>query len=152
VEWGPDVEGLVQALLDTDGRLLAAEGTATIWDFRVQFDTRADLQRFQRLCEANGVSLTLRRLFNPTLPERSRGLSDEQHEALVTAYQAGYFEVPRRAKMSDIATEFGVSDSALSQRIRRGLSGLIGATLMPEFGRSGERSAALSWDSNVRDR
>lgn len=151
VEWSPEVDGLVQALLDTDARLLAAEGTARVWDFRIQFNTRADLGRFREACNASDISLTLRRLFNPALPEQTGGLSEQQYEALVTAYRAGYFEVPRGTKMGDIASEFGVSDSALSQRIRRGISALVETTLMPEFGRGSGRSDPLAWDTDVRD-
>jgi len=146
VEWGPDVNGLVQALLESDARLLAAEGNADIWDFRIQFDARADLARFRELCDASAISLTLRRLYNPMLPEESGSLSDEQYEALVTAFRQGYFDVPRASKMSDLAAGFGVSDSAFSQRIRRGISTLIDETLMPEFGHQGQRSDPISWD------
>jgi hypothetical protein len=53
--------------------------------------------------------------------------------------------------MSDIAAGFGVSDSALSQRIRRGISALIAATLMPEFGHGNGRSDPLSWDADSID-
>lgn len=151
VEWSPDLDGVVQALLDTDARLLAAEGTARVWDFRIQFNTRADLGRFREQCRESNVTLTLRRLFNPAVPEQTGGLSAEQYEALVTAYRAGYFEVPRGVKMGDIAHEFGVSDSALSQRLRRGISALIATTLMPEFGRESGRSDALAWDTDTRE-
>ncbi|MFC6838409.1 helix-turn-helix domain-containing protein [Halomarina ordinaria] len=136
VEWSTEVNGLVQALLATDAQLLAAEGTARVWDFRIQFRSRGDLTRFRQACEERGISLTLRRLYNPTLPEQSGSLSDEQYEALMSAYKTGYFDVPRSSNMGDLAAEFGVSDSAFSQRIRRGISALIADTLMPEFGSS----------------
>ncbi|MWG34206.1 helix-turn-helix domain-containing protein [Halomarina oriensis] len=152
VEWGPEVNGLVQALLRSDARLLAAEGTADIWDFRIQFDTRADMAHFRRLCTDAEISLTLRRLYNPMLPEESGALSNEQYEALVTAFRAGYFEVPRASKMSDLAAGFGVSDSAFSQRIRRGISSLIAETLMPEFGHRGQRADPVSWNVDTDNR
>ncbi|MWG32916.1 helix-turn-helix domain-containing protein [Halomarina oriensis] len=148
IEWSPEVNGLVQSLLSSDAKLLAAAGTAGVWDFRIQFQTRADLGRFRESCEEAGISLTLRRLYNPTLPERSGNLSTEQYEALVAAYRAGYFEVPRGSKMGDLAAEFDVSDSAFSQRIRRGISSFIAETLMPEFGRTGGRTGPVSWDTD----
>lgn len=150
VEWSAEVNGLVQALLASDAQLLAAEGTATVWDFRIQFRTRNDMRRFRRTCEEEGISLTLRRLYNPALPDESGDLSDEQYEALVTAFRAGYFDVPRGSKMNDLAAEFGVSDSAFSQRIRRGISSLIATTLMPEFGHDGQRADPGTWDSDVK--
>jgi predicted DNA binding protein len=152
VEWSTDVDGLVQALLTSDARLLAAEGTADVWDFRVQFRSRSDMARFHQACDERGISLTLRRLYNPSLPETSGSLSDEQYEALTTAYRAGYFDIPRSSKMGDLAAEFGVSDSAFSQRIRRGISTLIAETLMPKFGHDRDRTDAPSWDADANSR
>ena len=146
IKWSSDMDGLVNALLESDARLLAAEGTADLWDFRIQFNRRSDMAHFRDLCDDAGISLTLRRLYNPTLPEESGSLSDEQYEALVTAFRAGYFDVPRGSKMSDLAAGYGVSDSAFSQRIRRGISSLIADVLMPEFGHSGQRSNPIAWD------
>ncbi len=149
LEWSTEVNGLVQALLASNARLLAAEGTADIWDFRIQFDSRSELARFRRTCEEEDISLTLRRLYNPSLPEEGGSLSEEQYEALVTAFKSGYFDVPRNSNMNDLAAEFGVSDSAFSQRIRRGISTLIAETLMPDFGQSGQRSEPISWDGDL---
>jgi predicted DNA binding protein len=146
VEWTLGVDGLVQSLIDSEAQILIGEGTATVWDFRLQFRTRAALEAFRESCEEKDISLNLRRLYNPTLPEESESLSEGQSEVLTAAYRAGYFAVPREVKLSELAAEFGVSDSALSQRIRRGTSALVAETLTPEFGRRGERSESLRWD------
>jgi predicted DNA binding protein len=54
-----------------------------------------------------------------------RPLSEKQHDTLVLALERGYFEVPRRTTLGDLAEELGVSDTAVSQRIRRGCRGLV---------------------------
>lgn len=133
IQWSPDVDGLVQSLIETNARILEAEGTADVWDFRLQFRTRADLSAFREACEDHDIPLTLRRLYNPALPEDGGQLSAQQYEALISAYQGGYFEVPRGTSMNALATEFGISDSAVSQRIRRGTSALIAETLLTNF-------------------
>jgi predicted DNA binding protein len=133
VEWAPDIGGLIQIFLDTDAQLLQAEGTARVWDFRLQFLKRADLIAFREACEAAGIQITLRRLYNPTLPEDDSGLTENQYEALIAAYENGYFQVPRSVSMDDLASEFGISDSALSQRIRRGTAALIAETIATDF-------------------
>lgn len=133
IEWDPDIDGLIGALLETDARLLEAEGTADVWDFRLQFQNRADLGRFRTRCADHDIPLTLRRLYNPSLPEEGGQLSGEQYEALVAAHRAGYFEVPRGCSMNVVASEFGVSDSAISQRLRRGTAALIEEALLPTF-------------------
>lgn len=144
IEWSLGVDGLVQSLLDSEAQVLTGEGTAKIWDFRLQFRTRAALEEFRESCQEKGISLRLRRLYHPTLPETTDSVSSAQSEALVAAYRAGYFEVPRRVKMSELAAEFGVSDSAFSQRLRRGTASLVAETLVPEFGRRGGGSESAS--------
>ena len=45
-------------------------------------------------------------------------LSPAQRELLATAREHGYFETPRRISQRELATKFGVSPSAISQRLR----------------------------------
>lgn len=132
VRWNRDVNGLIQTFIDTDAQLLQAQGTANVWDFRLQFRSRDDLVDFRRSCEDQGIPVTLRRLYNPSVPSDNGRLTDNQYEALVTAYEEGYFDVPRNTSMGDLAGDFGISDSAFSQRLRRGTSALIAETLMGE--------------------
>ncbi|MEF8780758.1 MAG: helix-turn-helix domain-containing protein [Haloferacaceae archaeon] len=58
------------------------------------------------------------------------GLTAEQHEALVTAYERGYFEEPRGISLVELAEELGISPAATSGRLRRGLTRLIGMTIV----------------------
>lgn len=135
IQWSPDVDGLVQSIIETDTRILEAEGTADVWDFRLQFSTHNDLSAFREACEDHDIPLTLRRLYNPSLPEEGGQLSAPQYEALIAAYRGGYFEVPRQTSMNTLAKEFDISDSAVSQRIRRGTAALIAETLLTNVGK-----------------
>lgn len=130
VHWSPEVNGLIDAITNTDAEVLQAEGTADVWDFRLQFRSRDALVAFRSECENKDIPVTLRRLYNPTVPEENGRLTDNQFEALVTAYEQGYFEVPRDVSMTELATQFDISDSAFSQRLRRGTSALIAETLV----------------------
>lgn len=58
------------------------------------------------------------------------GLTAEQHEALVTAYERGYFEEPRGISLVELADELDISPAAASGRLRRGLTRLIGMTIV----------------------
>jgi predicted DNA binding protein len=44
----------------------------------------------------------------------------------MAAHERGYFEVPRRATLSDLAREFGVTEQAISQRLRRAMNAVVG--------------------------
>lgn len=47
-------------------------------------------------------------------------LTDRQREALGTALRMGYFEVPRKVRLADVAAELGVDTSTASGVLRRG--------------------------------
>lgn len=55
-------------------------------------------------------------------------LTDTQRETATVAVAAGYFDSPRGVSFADLAEELGVSESALSQRLRTIESKLITAT------------------------
>jgi len=57
------------------------------------------------------------------------GLTDQQQEALRTAYQMGHFDIPRRASLEEVATELDISASSLSERLRRAETQLIEETV-----------------------
>jgi predicted DNA binding protein len=132
VHWNPHIDGLIRTFIETDVQLLQAQGTANVWDFRLQFRSRDALVDFRTACEDEGIPLTLRRLYNPSIPADNGRLTDNQHDALVTAYEQGYFDVPRSVSMGDLVEQFGISDSAFSQRLRRGTAALIAETLAGE--------------------
>ncbi|WP_254767902.1 helix-turn-helix domain-containing protein [Salinilacihabitans rarus] len=64
----------------------------------------------------------------------AREITDKQREAIRAAYDAGYFERPRRADLDDLAEELGVSPSAVSQRISAVESRLVLELLRAEDG------------------
>jgi predicted DNA binding protein len=130
VRWTSDVDGLVTALVETEAKMLEGSSTGEGWDFRLQFRNRDDLSRFRELAEASGIPIILRRLYNPNFPRDESVLSSEQAEALMYAYEKGYFEVPRAVTVTELASHFGISDNALSQRLRRGISALVFETMV----------------------
>lgn len=58
-----------------------------------------------------------------------RRLTDRQMEALETAWDCGYFSVPRKGTIEDVAQELDRSVSTTSELIRRGERSLIDAAL-----------------------
>jgi len=57
------------------------------------------------------------------------GLTDRQYEALRTAYELGYFDIPRRASLDDVAEELDITASSVSERLRRAQTQLIQETV-----------------------
>ncbi|WP_458206670.1 helix-turn-helix domain-containing protein [Haladaptatus sp. NG-SE-30] len=120
VNWNPEVNGLVQTIIDLGIKVLSAEGTSNFWEFRLQFDNREQLNRFRRNCQDEDISVDLLRLYNPVMPAESGPLSTEQTDALTAAFENGYWDVPREITQGELADLIGISDNALSERLRRG--------------------------------
>lgn len=71
-----------------------------------------------------GATVRLRRIADRETETETRLLeldtdeiTDKQREAVRAAVRAGYYETPRRADLSELAEELGVSRSAVSQRL-----------------------------------
>ena len=60
-----------------------------------------------------------------TAVETRWNLTPPQARALETAYELGYFDVPKRVTAADVAAELGISKTAFLERLRRGQSALF---------------------------
>ncbi|MFB6130194.1 MAG: bacterio-opsin activator domain-containing protein [Salinigranum sp.] len=132
VVWKEGPNGLFDSLAESGGTLLEATGESERWSLQVRFENREDLTAFYRSCVDRGISLELTGVHNPGLLDEvglGFALTDTQRETLVAALEAGYFDVPRRTNLVELADRMGVSDTAVSQRIRRGVATLLRATL-----------------------
>ncbi|MFC4247322.1 helix-turn-helix domain-containing protein [Natribaculum luteum] len=136
--WNPSVEGFVHGIAASGATILDGRGTADGWRFELRFTDRAGIRRFQRYCEQNDVPITLQRVYTVRDARSGEryGLTDDQRETLHTAYERGYFEEPRGVTQSELADEFDVSQRAVSRRLRRALSRLVGNTVALEDGPS----------------
>ncbi|MFC6763643.1 helix-turn-helix domain-containing protein [Natrinema soli] len=71
-------------------------------------------------------NLELKRIYVEREPRRREfTVTPEQRAALTTALKRGYYAVPREAKQEEIAAELGISENALSERLRRGTARLV---------------------------
>jgi predicted DNA binding protein len=94
------------------------EALSTIWEYAVDRDIKFEILEIYENQDAGG--------------EASFGLTDQQEEALIAAYRRGYFNEPRDVFLDEIAQELGLSSTAMSGRLRRGMRSLIAATLMAD--------------------
>jgi hypothetical protein len=127
LRWTQPVDGIIDTIASVDGDLIDAESPSGEgqWRFKIRFRDRNDVPDFTRLMTERGVPITLSRLYDPENDVDSTPLSTEQRNTLVAAYERGYFDVPRRVSLAELGDEFGISDNAVSQRLRRGISTLI---------------------------
>lgn len=96
------------------------------WRIRMRLPDRAAVGRVREWCGDNDVSLELDGLFTDRGPAgRGTVLTPEQREVLATAHELGYFEIPRRNTLADVAGELDLSSQAVSERLRRGYKQLV---------------------------
>lgn len=131
IEWHPTTARLLERIVESKAILVDAKGRNGSWSLRLNFPDQSQLAEFYRQCVEEGITVTLESISHGGVDGSGdhRSLTELQLETLRTALEAGYFEVPRRATLVDIAEELGVSDSAVSQRLRRGLGTLLEASL-----------------------
>lgn len=125
VTWTPEVNGLIEALLDTNGVILEGQGIAGQWELRLRFPDHESLRRFNEICLEKEIDMEVKGVYNPHPPAMEDRLTPVQWQTLATAYELGYFEVPRRATLSDLSERFEVSEQAISQRLRRATRSVV---------------------------
>jgi predicted DNA binding protein len=107
--------------------VLNGERTHDGWSVRIRIPDRETLKTYRDICLEQGVSFQLQSIYRDTGEPAllSLGLSEPQQEALTTAYQMGYFEIPRGASLAEVANRLELSQQAVSERIRRGATTLV---------------------------
>jgi hypothetical protein len=136
IDWDETVESLIYGMVETDATILEAHGGDS-WLFRIRFNDHESLSAFSDYCQRHDIRLNVRRVHNLTAEEirdEPFDLTDEQREAIEIALDRGYFEVPRRATLSDLAAEVGVSQQAVSERLRRGTNKVMRALVDGSIG------------------
>jgi len=97
------------------------------WRARMRFPDRGSLSEFRDFCEREDLGFRLYRLCEDDghgeVP--GDGLTDCQREALRLAADRGYFDLPRRTSLAELADDLDISDQAVSERLRRGCARLI---------------------------
>lgn len=131
LDWDASQNYLFQAIQRCDGQVLGAVGTPDRWDFEIRFPTHDDLTGFTTDCEDAGIGIEATRVYNPAEPEEGRwyGLTAPQREALVLAVEMGYYAIPRGCTTEELAEELGISDQAVTERLRRAIATLVESTL-----------------------
>lgn len=134
VIWSKEVQELVDAIFDRDGTLLEAVGSDDVWSISLRFASRDRLTDLESYFETTASEFSLRRITTNEPPDTAASeMTPSQRELLETALEAGYFEVPRGVTTSELADELGISDSAVSQQLRRAMANVLRETLDTEI-------------------
>jgi len=130
-EWVPAYTGIMSAIIRADLTVLSARGSTDGWVFELRAEHGDQFPDFQQDCLDNGMRVELTRLskLTDTGTDSEYGLTPEQSEALLIAYENGYFDNQRQTSTEALAKQLGISRQAYSSRLRRGYRNLIEHTI-----------------------
>ncbi|SEL22710.1 helix-turn-helix domain-containing protein [Haloferax larsenii] len=133
--WRFQEKGIVSTIRDFDGIVRRMEGTKDGWTLSIFFPSNEKTAEFHDACLERGLDIDVKRV-EPSHVDRRRlhrrTLSNKQLDALRLAFERGYFETPKEASLSEIAAELGISEQALSQRLRRATRHIVESLLASE--------------------
>ena len=114
-----------------DISLLDSTASHKGWEVRMRMPDRDTLHQYREVCEENNLSFYLTSIYEEkeATSKAEAQLTTVQREALTTARELGYFEIPQQASLADVADQLEISPQALSERLRRGTVTLIDAVL-----------------------
>lgn len=132
LDWNVERDVFFQGIIELEGQLLSGSGTVETWEFEIRFLTHERLGEFQEHCSNAHIALEVGRIYNPVRPGAGMwyGVTAPQREALVRAVQGGYYSIPRGMSTKDLAEDLGISDQAVTERLRRAIETLTQNTLI----------------------
>ncbi|MFC7143015.1 helix-turn-helix domain-containing protein [Halosimplex aquaticum] len=121
VEWATRVRVLVSIIAEEDATILDASGRDDTWHLQIFFPEHERVSETDEFCSEYGIDLSLERInrLSEAAEYGHLGLTERQYETLCSAYEAGYYDVPRTVNQEELAEYFDVSHQALSERLRR---------------------------------
>ncbi|MBX0324437.1 helix-turn-helix domain-containing protein [Halomicroarcula sp. F13] len=134
IEHSPETKLISTVVTDVNGFLVHTETKRHGWLVRLLLPDRAALNTIWEYANENDIALDIIEIYgnSETGGEQSYGLTEEQRTALTIAYDEGYFGEPRDISLNEVADEIGLSSTAMSGRLRRGMRNLVGATLVDD--------------------
>jgi predicted DNA binding protein len=127
IEWEEEPDSIFEEIRAQRADLLDAVGVGDSWEFELRFPSHEALSTFHERCRAAGLPLTVNRIYRPSDTDSGirYGLTDRQYDTLLVALEQGYFAIPREVSAEELATQFNISDQAVTERIRRGLTNVL---------------------------
>jgi len=136
IEHTPETKLISTAVTNVNGFMLHAQSKDHGWIVRLLLPDRRALNTIWEYAGEHDITVDIIEMYGneDAGGESSYGLTDAQRIALTTAYEHGYFNEPRDVSLDAVADELGLSSTAMSGRLRRGMRNLIAATLAESDG------------------
>jgi len=133
MEWTAQIQVVMYILLEESATVVDAHAANEAWYLKILFPEHDSVSATDEFCDEYDIDLQFERIYqvSENLRRGKFGLTEQQYEAVMTAFERGYYQVPRGNELAEVADERGVSHQALSEQIRRGHRNLIETALAP---------------------
>ena len=132
-EYTDEAKILSPVISAANGVVLDMRNDGRAWILTIWLPDRTDLVQLWDYAQHNDIDIELLRVNEyASLGKTDAGLTDNQREALLIAFESGYFEEPRNATLSEVAAELNISQPAASGLLRRAIERLIVSSLLDD--------------------
>ncbi|GGJ08609.1 bacteriocin [Halobellus salinus] len=132
-EYTDEAKLLSPVVSAANGVILDMKNDGRAWILTIWAPDRTDLVHLWEYAQQHNIDIDLLRVNEyDSLGNTDAGLTDSQREALLVAFETGYFEEPRDATLGDLATELDISQPAASGLLRRGIKRLVISSLVDD--------------------
>lgn len=120
------------AVTAAGGLVLDSYSHANGWVLELELQDHGTLYELDAFAEAEGMRFDVLELrqTDETDDDAEFGLTEPQIEALVNAYVQGYYNEPRETSLAGLSERLGISQTAVSGRLRRGSARLVEEVLV----------------------
>lgn len=139
IEFEPETKLLNPEVTNKDGFVLEARSSNTAgrprgWHERWLLSDGEVLQDIWHWARQEGFEFEILELHQQGRSDLNNSISvtltEQQREALVTAYERGYFTEPRETSLEELAESLEISPTAVGGRLKRGMKSLVSRTLI----------------------
>jgi len=118
-------------ITDLNGLMLDSKSRSDGWTVELQLQDHSSLYRLGKRADEQGVTFDVHQvqLIESAESGSELSLTESQIEALVTAYEHGYYDEPREISLEELGEILGISRTAVSGRLKRASSRLVEARL-----------------------
>jgi predicted DNA binding protein len=132
-EYTDEAKLLSPVVSAANGVVLDMENDGSAWILTVWMPERTDLVQLWDYARRNDIEIDLLRVNEyDSLGDTDAGLTDSQREALLVAFEMGYFEEPRDATLGEVAADLDISQPAASGLLRRGIKRLVVSSMIDD--------------------
>jgi len=132
IEYSPEAELISPQMIEIGAVIVESRSHLDGWLLELRLQDHDGLYELSEYASEEGIKLDVLELQQTDGGRETRdfGLTEEQREALMAAFLQGYYDEPREVFLEDLAELLGVSETAVSGRLRRGSARLIGEVIV----------------------